>query len=167
MVSPDTFLVTKDGIIVQKELGSKEKMIVYHRDKGTKLINTNVKLAHSWSIDEAMVRKIAKMTGEIEKYYGYLVDVELALDKNNRLWTLQVRPETKWQILREKSPGVIPFSRAKIDQNVTDKPVISGLGVSPGAASGKAVFLDDGDSLLKVKRRWEAELRTPRLFPGN
>jgi len=151
MVSPDTFLVTKDGIIVQKELGSKEKMIVYHRDKGTKLINTNVKLAHSWSIDEAMVRKIAKMTGEIEKYYGYLVDVELALDKNNRLWTLQVRPETKWQILREKSPGVIPFSRAKIDQNVTDKPVISGLGVSPGAASGKAVFLDDGDSLLKIK----------------
>lgn len=135
-VNPDTFLVTKDGIIIQKEMGTKK---------------TSAKSANSWSVNEETVFKIAKMVGEIEKYYGHFVDVEFALDKNNRLWTLQVRPETKWQILREKSPGVIPFSRAKIDQNVTDKPVISGLGVSPGAASGRAVFLDDGDPLLKVK----------------
>ncbi|MDZ7586712.1 MAG: phosphoenolpyruvate synthase [Patescibacteria group bacterium] len=136
-VNPDTFLITKDGIIIQKEMGAK---------------NTSVNLANSWSVDEAMVKKIGAMVGEIEKYYGHFVDVEFALDKNNRLWTLQVRPETKWQIIRKKSPGLIPFSRAKIDQNVTDKPVIMGLGVSPGAASGKGVFLDDGDSLLKVKQ---------------
>lgn len=151
IVSPDTFLVTKDGIIIQKELGSKDKMIVYRQNKGTKVIDTSVNLANSWSIDEETVLKIAKMVVKIEKYYGHLVDVELALDKNNQLWTLQVRPETKWQRLKEKSPGLIPFSRAKIDHQVTDKPVISGLGVSPGAASGRAVFLADGDPLLKVK----------------
>lgn len=151
MVSPDTFLVTKDGILLQKELGTKDKMIVYRQGAGTKLINTKVKLANSWSVDEVMVWKIAKMVSEIEKYYGHFVDVEFALDNDDRLWTLQVRPETKWQIIREKTPGLIPFSRAKIKQNEVDQPVISGLGVSPGAACGKAVFLDDGDSLLNVK----------------
>lgn len=152
MVNPDTFLVTKkDGIMIEKELGAKEKMVVYVDLGGTKIINTPKEKLEQWCIDEKTVLKLAGIVGKIEKYYGHFVDVEFAVDKAKKLWILQVRPETKWQEVLKINPNLIPFSRTKINQRVTVKPILTGLGVSPGAGYGKAVFLGDGESLLKVK----------------
>jgi pyruvate,water dikinase len=153
MVSPDTFLITKaQAVFLEKELGAKEKMVVYVKGGGTKTVDTPPGLSRSWAMSETTARGLAATVQAIEKYYGHLVDVEFAVDHNDNLWILQVRPETKWQGIREKNPNLIPFSRTKIANNVNEKPTMVGLGVSPGAGCGRAVFLDDGEPLSKVKQ---------------
>lgn len=93
MVSPDTFLVTKkDGFLIEKDLGAKEKMIVYASGGGTKTENVLLKKAKQWSLDEKMVKQLAATVIAIEKYYGHYVDVEYGVDRSGRLWILQVSP---------------------------------------------------------------------------
>ncbi len=151
LVTPDAFMVSKKGFILQKELGQKEKQIIY-ASKEIKTVNVSDKMAKEWCLTEKQVLKIAKQVILLEDYYKHFVDVEYAIDNKDRIFIVQVRPETKWQVLKNKNPYLIPIKKARITGLGNLKPVITGLGVSPGAAKGKAVFLKRGDPLAKVKR---------------
>jgi len=151
LVTPDTFLVTKSGVMLARDMGAKEKQVVKAAGRGTKIVATSKKQARSWTLTDGQVLRLAETVKEIESYYGHFVDVEYAVDSKGKIWLLQVRPETKWQALADKNPSLIPLSQARLDAEVARKPTLTGLGVSPGAAAGRAVFLGEGESLLKVK----------------
>jgi len=150
LVTPDTFLIAKKGYVVQKELGQKEIEMVYAKD-GVKKLTVKKNRALQWSLRDSQALELAEQIKLMEKYYGHYVDVEYAVDNQEHVWIVQVRPETKWQVLRRENPHLIVIRKARIADKVKEKPVVVGLGVSPGAASGRAVFLDEGESLLKVK----------------
>lgn len=150
LVTPDAFMVTKSGFILNKELGQKETQIIYAK-KGVKTLSVKPILSTKWCMTDEKVLKLAKKVKILENYYQHFVDVEFAIDTKGQIFIVQVRPETKWQLLKNKNPHLIPISKARIKSATKIKPFVIGLGVSPGAAVGDAVFIKKGEPLSKVK----------------
>lgn len=55
---------------------------------------------------DEQIAELAGYAKAIEKHYGCYMDMEWALDENDKLWILQARPETVWSRKnKEKKEG--------------------------------------------------------------
>jgi len=104
-VTPDEFLVFKPSLkkklksIIQKNLGSKDKMMVYadESDNTNSTINKNTpwELREKFVLDDAEIEKLATWALIIEDHYNKPMDFEWAKDgENKQLYIIQARPET-------------------------------------------------------------------------
>lgn len=104
-VSPDEFLVFKPTLskgfksIIQKNLGSKSKTMVYTEDENTP--NSTINIDTPWEKRDAFVlsdeeiTKLARWAQIIETHYGHPMDFEWAKDGlDNQIYIIQARPET-------------------------------------------------------------------------
>jgi len=94
-VNPDRFIVSKVTMdVVKREVSPlKAKRYVL---RGGKVVEEELdpQLQSAPSLTDEEAVRVASEVLKLEKYYGYPVDVEWALD--DRLYILQVRPETVW-----------------------------------------------------------------------
>src|SRR5882724_7540300 len=93
-ISPDEFIVHKPTLkegyasIIEKKLGSKDKLMVYgdDPDERVKIIPVEKQMQHKFCLEEANILKLATWVCEIEAYYSRLkqhwcpMDVEWAVD---------------------------------------------------------------------------------------
>jgi len=102
-VTPDEFLVFKPTLeqgykaIVQKNLGSKNKMMSYADDDVNATINrdTPQDLQHRFVLEDKEIEKLAKWALLIERHYQRPMDFEWAKDGiGHQLYIIQARPET-------------------------------------------------------------------------
>jgi pyruvate,water dikinase len=104
-VTPDEFLIFKPSLrhgkkaIIQKNLGTKNKMMVYadQDDDVNTTINKDTprEMRERFVLDDKEVEKLAKWALIIEEHYGKPMDFEWAKDGiNHQLYIIQARPET-------------------------------------------------------------------------
>jgi pyruvate,water dikinase len=102
-VSPDTFLVWKDGLrkgrpaVVHRHLGAKDRKLVYSMQGGTATESVDVQAAwrRQWSLTEPEVMELGRMALAVEDHYGRPMDIEWAKDGySGDLYIVQARPET-------------------------------------------------------------------------
>jgi len=102
-VSPDTFLVWKEGLrrgsaaLVHRHLGAKDRKMIYSTQGGTSTESVDVAAAHRrrWSLRREEVIELARMALTIEEHYGRPMDIEWAKDGySGDLYIVQARPET-------------------------------------------------------------------------
>lgn len=102
-VTPDEFLVFKPSLrmgknaIVQKNLGEKEKTMIYSLDEEEPTLNilTPQEKRDAFVLSEEEVMRIAAWTLSIEEHYQKPMDIEWAKDGlNNEIYIIQARPET-------------------------------------------------------------------------
>ncbi len=104
-VTPDEFLVFKPALlegkypIIQKNLGSKNRMLVYNDNAaGTNSTldkTTPRELRAQFVLSEAEIQQLAQWGMMIEQHYGRPMDFEWAKDGIDRqLYIIQARPET-------------------------------------------------------------------------
>jgi len=104
-VTPDEFLVFKPTLIrgfksiLQKNLGSKNKMMIYAEvdDDVNEVINkdTPPELSNRFVLEDAEIEKLARWALIIEDHYQKPMDFEWAKDgSDHQLYILQARPET-------------------------------------------------------------------------
>ncbi len=100
-VIPDEFHVAKEPFkkghpaIVLKELGSKEKTLIYGNKERTKLVITSVQKRDKFVLSDEEVLQLAGWCLKIEEYYKKPMDIEWAKDGvQNKLYIVQARPET-------------------------------------------------------------------------
>ncbi|MEX2467495.1 MAG: phosphoenolpyruvate synthase, partial [Gemmatimonadota bacterium] len=102
-VSPDTVVLWKEGIrrgfssVVHRQLGAKDKQLVYSSQGGTTTESVDVHAARQrqWSLTREEALELAKMAITIEDHYGTPMDVEWAKDGySGQLYIVQARPET-------------------------------------------------------------------------
>ena len=104
-VTPDQFFVFKPTLIsgknaiIQKQLGAKEKMMVYGDRAGTG--NSTVNLVtpenkrHQFVLSDTEITRLSKWAMLIEEHYGKPMDIEWAKDGfTGELFIIQARPET-------------------------------------------------------------------------
>jgi pyruvate,water dikinase len=151
-ISPDEFIVYKPKLkegynaIIEKTLGSKEKMLMYSNKPGElvkEFITPQVMRDHFCLTDEDVL-KLAKWVVMIEDYYSMKhgkwtpVDVEWAVDGNTKeMYIVQARPETIHS--QKKDNDLIQF---KISDNATNEELFTGIAVGDRMGSGVAKFLD-------------------------
>jgi pyruvate,water dikinase len=123
--TPDEFIVFKPALaagkdaLIAKNLGAKERKLVYSQNGGTKEVLISEKERHTWSLSKEEVLKLAAWVVRLEDYfskkYGRYqpMDIEWAKDgESGNLFIVQARPETVhsvrkkdvyWEyVLREK-----------------------------------------------------------------
>lgn len=102
-VSPDTFVVWKEGVrrgrpsVVHRQLGAKDRKLVYGMQGGTTTESVDVQASRQrqWSLTREEALELARMALTIEDHYGRPVDVEWAKDGySGELFIVQARPET-------------------------------------------------------------------------
>jgi pyruvate,water dikinase len=150
-VSPDEFIVFKPTLdlgyksIIEKNLGRKDKKMIYGDDPGqlTKIVNLQKDLQDKFCLQDEQVLELARWVSTIEKYYSTLkrqwcpMDVEWAIDGlTNQLFIVQARPETIHS--RKDNTKLVEY---KILENVPEKRILQGIAVGNKIATGKVVIM--------------------------
>lgn len=92
LVTPDSFLVSKQHAYVRRELGCKEMKIVYGQ-KGVNEVETTREEQESFCLTDEQVLSLVTETKKIEAFYQHPVDIEFAMEKEH-IYILQARPVT-------------------------------------------------------------------------
>jgi pyruvate,water dikinase len=95
-VSPDEFIVFKPTMaILKRKLGTKKMKMVPIGNSRTKNIDVLVRDQERYSITDDQVRTLADWGKKIEDHYGHPMDIEWALDEDDKqLYIVQGRAET-------------------------------------------------------------------------
>ena len=146
-VSPDRYLVRKDGLEIElREVRRKELAIVSLPGGGTETKNLGEAEGTAPVLDDEEVRRVAELGVRIERHYGAAQDTEWAFDADGEVWMLQSRPVT--------TAGGEPTSGADGERG---EDLAHGLGAAPGEASGavrvvsereQAADLQEGEVLV-------------------
>ncbi len=145
-VSPDRYVVLKDGLAIEKkEVRRKELVIESLPEGGTTTRELSESEARLPVLSDEEVRQIAELGTRIEAHYGSAQDTEWAIDPAGGIWMLQSRPVT--------AAG----EQSLAEPTAVGKELVRGLGAAPGAASGRvrviaerqdAGDLNEGDILV-------------------
>lgn len=92
LVTPDTFLVNKTTNDAMKEMGLKEMKILAD-DEGTKEVATTEAEQTCFCLSDSIIHQLADLTNQLEEFFGYPVDVEFAIQRN-QIYLVQARPIT-------------------------------------------------------------------------
>lgn len=175
MVTPDKFYVFQrdDGQeVVIRYMGAKEKKIIYEENgSGTKTVVVDPDSAYRWSLSLAQAEQVAHGVRQISKTYGGMImDSEFCIDRWERLWFVQARPETRWNEELEKHPHTIFLRRMEVPDSAIKNAevVVEGNGASHGAGKGVVRFLRSALELNKIHKGdiLVAERTDPDMVPG-
>jgi pyruvate,water dikinase len=97
-VNPDEFYVFKEtGAIISRRIGKKELRMVYSKNPSSPVKDIKVSEAEAKkpAISDEQIKKLAEWAVKIEEHYGRSMDIEWALDGDDKkLYIVQARPET-------------------------------------------------------------------------
>ncbi|HEY4062090.1 MAG TPA: phosphoenolpyruvate synthase [Puia sp.] len=155
-ISPDEFIVHKPTLkegfasIIEKKLGSKDKLMVYgdDPDERVKIIPVDKQLQRSFCLDDTRILQLSKWVCLIEDYYTKLkghwcpMDVEWAVDGlTHELFIVQARPETIHS--RKKQQTLTEYS---MQATLPDrKLLLTGIAVGDKIATGKVSIMNSLD----------------------
>jgi pyruvate,water dikinase len=139
-ITPDEYTVEKGTFrILDKRIFKKQRQIVYDRGGGTNWAAVPGEMQNVQALADAAIVRLAQYGVQIEEHYGAAQDIEWAVDRDDRLFVLQARPETVHQA---KTDVEERGGKEDMEQEI----LVRGLGVSPGQGSGDAkVILNTKD----------------------
>ncbi len=122
-VEPDTYVLAKDGPrVLETRIGEKSHKLERDPQGGTRRVELQGEQRVRRVLDDTELLELARMGLRIEKHYGTPQDIEWGF-AGGKLYCLQSRPITT---LHEDKAGAV---------------LLSGLGASPGRASGRVRIL--------------------------
>lgn len=134
--------------IINRNLGQKEKMVVYDDETPGKTITkeTPVSLRNKFVLDDEEVVLLATWCNEIERHYDTPMDIEWAKDGNTgKLYIVQARPETVHS--QEKQIEIKEYELLS-----TEKPLLKGKAVGKSILSGKVKIINSLADSGKVEK---------------
>jgi pyruvate,water dikinase len=144
-VTPDEFLVFKTSLknnkkaILQKNLGTKTKMLIYSENSAgidsTVIKVTPRKWCSKFVLQDSEIEKLARWALIIENHYNKPMDFEWAKDgMNGELYIIQARPETVHSLIN-------PLSITSYKLEKKGEAIITGEAIGNAIASGIARIL--------------------------
>lgn len=124
-VSPDTYVIDKrSGHVIEKYIGSKEKMVVARDYGGLKEAETPKGLRETYCLNDYELKMLWELSLKLEEYYRFPQDFEWIIE-DGRVYLLQSRPVT---VFYEKKEEEVKIKRP---------PILKGLPASPGVSIGE------------------------------
>ena len=143
-VNPDEYMVFKPLLanpgftpIIEKNLGAKEKKLVYAvgGTKTTKNLDTARDERNTFVLDDDEILTLARWAVAIEQHYGKPMDIEWAKDGNTgRLFIVQARPET---VQSRREAGYLKT----YEMQQTGKRLLTGLAIGEAIAAGRVCHI--------------------------
>jgi pyruvate,water dikinase len=138
-VEPDRYIVSKDGKILEKKVGKKERMMIrdYVTDRTVKLLVPKNKINVQVLTDQEIL-SIVNYGLKIEGHYGKPQDIEFAVERG-RIFIVQTR-------------AVTTKARKEEMKEIEGEPILKGLAVSPGTATGVVRIVHGLEDINKVQQ---------------
>ncbi|WP_368931313.1 PEP/pyruvate-binding domain-containing protein [Bacillus pumilus] len=92
LVTPDTFVIDKETLSIEKSLGTKELQIIPYQE-GVIEQTVTEELASQFCLNDDQLVEITHITKQVEALYGHSVDIEFGI-ANGTFYLLQARPIT-------------------------------------------------------------------------
>jgi pyruvate,water dikinase len=172
-VSPDTFLVWKEGVregrprsLIHRRLGAKDRKLIYSMQGGTatESVDVDASRRRQWSLTRDEAIELAGMGVTIEDHYGRPMDIEWAKDGySGKLFVVQARPETV-HAAEERANVLETYAMApgKVKElEAQGRLLLKGQAVGTRIGSGRVRVYHDYEEVIRQKR----ELRN-RLSEG-
>ncbi|MFA6679659.1 MAG: phosphoenolpyruvate synthase [Candidatus Methanomethylophilaceae archaeon] len=142
-VTPDTYKVDKSTMeIKQKRISTQKWKYTKGKDGSTVKIDIPENKQKLQKIDDRRIAEVAEIGRQIEIHYDKPMDMEWCIE-DNRVYIVQARPIT--------AVGDSATNET-VEMNIAAENILtSGLGASPGLASGKVIIYDESMSLDVVK----------------
>ncbi len=167
-VTPDTYIVDKDGFKIQrKDLAKQTWMIIKHKGENAKAeIKDDMQDKQKIS-DEAIV-ELAKIGQKLEEHYDFPQDIEWAY-ANDEMYIVQSRPITTLE--DEKEPKASPSVPEELEggTDVSEAEVLlRGLGSSPGFGIGNVNLLGSAKDIPRMEKDaiLVTDMTTPDFVPA-
>jgi len=157
-ITSDEFFVFKPTLaqgyksIIVKNLGRKDRKLIYAKSGGLKEVKVNDKQQLKFSLTDKEVLILAKWGVQIEEYYTKLrkkwtpQDIEWAKDgKTGKLFIVQARPET----IHSVAKGHV-YREYKL--NTKDEPIITGTAVGDKIGQGKVRVIPNVKNIKDFKK---------------
>lgn len=164
-VSPDEFLVYKPKLgnkfspVIEKKLGSKEKLMIYGDDPDVRVkeIPTDKAAQGKFCLNDGQILELAEWVTSIESYYTRLknhwcpMDVEWAIDGlTGELFIVQARPET----IHSRKDRSMMTSYVMNDQ--VKELLVKGIAVGDKIATGKVSIMYSLDKRVAEAHEFKA-----------
>jgi len=143
-VNPDEYMVFKPLLanpgftpIIEKNLGAKEKKLVYAvgGTKTTRNLDTARDERNTFVLSDDEILTLARWAAAIEQHYGKPMDIEWAKDGNTgRLFIVQARPET---VQSRREAGYLKT----YEMQQTGKRLLTGLSIGEAIAAGRVCLI--------------------------
>ena len=153
-VNPDEYMVFKPLLatpglipIIEKDLGAKEKKLVYAvgGTKTTRNLDTARDERHTFVLSDAEILTLARWGVTIEQHYGQPMDIEWAKDGDTgRLFIVQARPET---VQSRREAGYL--KTYKMEQE--GKRLLTGLAIGQAIAAGRVCRIKSAADIARFK----------------
>lgn len=154
VVTPDEFMVFKPTLeqgynsIISKQLGSKEKKLIYATEGSnpTKEILVSESERRKFVLTDDQILKLSRWGMIIERHYGRPMDIEWAFDgETKELYIVQARPET---VQARKDANIL--EEFKLPQK--GKILAQGAAVGAKIGQGKAHYIKDVSQLSEFQK---------------
>jgi pyruvate,water dikinase len=168
-VSPDTFVVWKEGVrrgrraVVHRVLGAKDRKLVYSIQGGTATESVDVQSSRQrqWSLSRAEAVELARMALTIEDHYGQPMDIEWAKDGySGHLFVVQARPET----VHAAHARAATIETFRMDPSLLERLrsdgslLLTGHAVGSRIGQGRVRMYRDYEEVIERKRELRARL---------
>jgi len=151
-IIPDTFYVFKPtlkrgyGAIIVKNLGRKDRKLVYKKGGGLREVKVPKRDQMKFSLTDDEVLTLAKWAMILEEHYGCHQDIEWAKDgKTNQLFIVQSRPETVHTPKKERI-----YEEYEI--KTTKKPILTGIAIGNKVGQGRVHVIEDVSKISEFKK---------------
>jgi pyruvate, water dikinase len=142
-IIPDTFYVFKHTLkmgykaIIRKDLGKKDRKLIYKKNGGLKEVRVSQKDQMKFSLSDEEILTLARWAMILQDHYGCHQDIEWAKDgRTNQLFIVQSRPETVHATKKERV-----YEEYEI--KVTKKPILTGIAIGNKVGEGKVRILEN------------------------
>ncbi|HUV49471.1 MAG TPA: PEP/pyruvate-binding domain-containing protein [Anaerolineae bacterium] len=164
----DFYQVNKqNGLIEKSEIATKGTVCKIDVEGGTKDEAVSDDLKDKACLEPEQIKALFDYGLKLESHYGAALDIEWAIDKQNRLYILQARPLKKsLKFIPAETPTTSPdaFEKELADHAVLIK---GGASASEGTASGLAYVLKSDHNLHDIPKGaiLIAHQTSPRYVP--
>ncbi len=151
-VNPDEYVVFKPLLdnkncvpILEKNIGGKEKKLIYSKRKKTQNINTTLKEQRDSVLSTEEILQLARWGKAIEDHYKRPMDIEWAKDGiDGKLYIVQARPETV-----QSQNKQAPYIRFHLEKK--GKVLCEGLSIGEAIVAGKAQVIRSVKEIKKFR----------------
>ncbi|MEK6928934.1 MAG: phosphoenolpyruvate synthase [Nanoarchaeota archaeon] len=140
MINPDNYIIDGDlgeFKIIESKIAEKKIAIVRDSSGKNQTVNLSEEKSKMQVLSTYEIKTIAAYSKKLEEHYKKPQDIEFAI-ANKEIYIVQSRPITTF------------FSSSKIKE-VSGKIILSGLGASPGVASGTVKIIHNLTELGKIQ----------------
>ncbi|MFA5992801.1 MAG: phosphoenolpyruvate synthase [Candidatus Pacearchaeota archaeon] len=137
MIKPDNYEVSRDLEILDKRIAEKKVALVRNSQGDTEQIKLTPNKSKEQVLKDSEIKRLADYAMKLEEHYDKPQDIEFSVEDAD-IYIVQTRPiTTKAQESKTEVKGDI---------------ILSGLGASPGLASGKVKIIMNLNELNKVQK---------------